>query len=113
MSDRLLPISEVATILDLSVSTVRRLIGEKKLDHCRPSPRRIKVPSEALKAYIRCNTSSSNLSAGGDRQDIGISTGQKVTARNVARLDARREKMQNDSSLSMSRSEADLLSDFT
>ena len=52
---RLLTVEEVAEILGLRVSTIRRMILERRIDTVRPSRRSVRIPEKAVDQILKTN----------------------------------------------------------
>jgi len=52
---RLLTAEEVAKILGLRVSTIRRMILECRIDTVRPSRRSVRIPERAVQQILKTN----------------------------------------------------------
>lgn len=52
---RLLTCEEVAGVLGLRVSTIRRLILERRIDTVRPSRRSVRIPEAAVEQILKTN----------------------------------------------------------
>lgn len=52
---RLLTVEEVAEILGLRVSTIRRMILERRIDTVRPSRRSVRIPEKAVEQILKAN----------------------------------------------------------
>lgn len=89
MADRLLPASEVAQMLSLSIRTVQDMMRRKVLPSCQVSPRRRMVPSGALDKWIKQNTDWPDQSSTENRHASGMSSGDREAA-SVAGLRERR-----------------------
>jgi excisionase family DNA binding protein len=100
--ERFMPLSEVADVLAVSVTTVRRLIERGELRASRPSRGCVRVSTSTLKEFMACNTDSSNE----ETAPPGISAIRKADAGTYARRDAKMSEMQRDGLLSMSLNEA-------
>jgi excisionase family DNA binding protein len=50
--DRLLTCEQVAEALGLRVSTIRRMILERRIDTVRPSRRAVRIPERAVQAIL-------------------------------------------------------------
>ncbi len=51
--DRLLRVPEVAILLGLKPSTVRRMIHERTIDTVRPTPRAVRIPLKVVEERIK------------------------------------------------------------
>ena len=63
---RLLTVEEVAEILGLRVSTIRRMILERRIDTVRPSRRSVRIPERAVEQILKTNYRPA-IPDGGDR----------------------------------------------
>ena len=52
---RLLAVEEVAEVLGLRVSTIRRMILERRIDTVRPSRRSVRIPERAVEQILKTN----------------------------------------------------------
>ena len=52
---RLLTVEEVAEVLGLRVSTIRRMILERRIDTVRPSRRSVRIPQQAVEQILKTN----------------------------------------------------------
>jgi len=52
---RLLTVEEVAEILGLRVSTIRRMILERRIDTIRPSRRSVRIPQKTVEHILKTN----------------------------------------------------------
>ncbi len=52
---RLLTVEEVAEILGLRVSTIRRMILERRIDTIRPSRRSVRIPQKTVEQILKTN----------------------------------------------------------
>jgi excisionase family DNA binding protein len=50
--ERLLTVVEVAQILSLKASTIRRMILERRIDTIRPSARAVRIPESAIRKIL-------------------------------------------------------------
>lgn len=88
MTDRLLPASEVAEMLSLSIRTVQDMMRKRELPSCQVTKRRRMVPEGALKAWIKQNTDWPDPSSTGSNRGSGTFSSDR-TAENVAYLHAK------------------------
>lgn len=63
---RLLAVEEVAEVLGLRVSTIRRMILERRIDTVRPSRRSVRIPERAVEEILKTNYRPA-LPEGGER----------------------------------------------
>ena len=63
---RLLTCEQVGEILGLRVSTIRRMILERRIDTVRPSRRSVRIPEMAVEQILKTNYRPA-ISEGGDR----------------------------------------------
>ena len=89
MADKLLPASEVAEMIGLSIRTVQDMIRTAKLPYCQVTKSRRMVPAGELAKWIKLNTVSVGPESMASRQASGMSSGDREAA-NVASLHARR-----------------------
>jgi|11_taG_2_1085331.scaffolds.fasta_scaffold76455_1 excisionase family DNA binding protein len=87
-ADRLLPASEVAEIIGLSIRTVQDMMRKRELPACQVTKRRRMVPAGELAKWIKQNTVSVDPSSTGSRQASGMSYGDR-TAENAVFLHAK------------------------
>ena len=52
-SSRLLRVSEVAVLLGLRPSTIRKMILQRKIDVIRPTSRAVRIPESAVEAIVK------------------------------------------------------------
>lgn len=52
---RLLTVEQVAETLGLRVSTIRRMILERRIDTVRPSRRSVRIPEKAVEHILKSN----------------------------------------------------------
>ena len=55
-SVKLLTVKQAAEYLGFPLSTMYRLVKQKKIDHLRPTPRTTRIARAALDAFVRRNT---------------------------------------------------------
>ena len=83
--NQLLPASEVARRLNLSIRTVQDMMRTNKIPSCKVSNRRRMVPAGALDTWIKQNTDWPDPSSTESHQQSGMSSGGREAA-NVAAL---------------------------
>jgi len=88
MTDKLLPASEVAEMIGLSIRTVQDMMQRRELPYCQVTRSRRMVPSGELAKWIKQNTVSVDPESMVSRQASGMSSGDREAA-SVAGLQER------------------------